>query len=116
MKPYLLQDGGRGRFSSDGEASDVLNLLADLKESLGISLLTISHDLALVRQLADDVVVMCQGERVESGTVDDVLTNPQHDYTRRLVDAVPENMSRSMAAARGETPKDGESSPPAGAS
>jgi len=76
--------------------AQILNLLADLKEALGISLLTISHDLALVRQLADDVVVMCQGEMVESGTVDDVLTNPQHDYTRRLVEAVPEIMSHSL--------------------
>jgi len=76
--------------------AQILNLLADLKAALGISLLTISHDLALVRQLADDVVVMCQGEMVESGTVDDVLTNPQHDYTRRLVEAVPEMMSHAL--------------------
>lgn len=76
--------------------AQILNLLADLKEALGISLLTISHDLALVRQLADDVVVMCKGEMVESGSVDDVLTQPKHDYTRRLVEAVPEIMSRSI--------------------
>ncbi len=76
--------------------AQILNLLADLKEALGISLLTISHDLALVRQLADDVVVMCKGEMVESGTVDDVLSNPQHSYTRRLVAAVPEIMSHSL--------------------
>jgi ABC-type glutathione transport system ATPase component len=79
--------------------AQILNLLADLKEALGISLLTISHDLALVRQLADDVVVMCMGEMVESGTVDDVLTHPQHDYTRRLVEAVPEIMSHSLSVA-----------------
>ena len=79
--------------------AQILNLLADLKEGLGISLLTISHDLALVRQLADDVVVMCKGEMVEAGTVDAVLTDPQHAYTRRLVDAVPESMGRSMSGA-----------------
>jgi ABC-type glutathione transport system ATPase component len=78
--------------------AQILNLLADLKETLGISLLTISHDLALVRQLADDVVVMCQGEMVESGGVDTVLSSPQHPYTRRLVDAVPEIMSRSVSS------------------
>lgn len=77
--------------------AQILNLLADLKETLGISLLTISHDLALVRQLADDVVVMCQGEMVELGTVDEVLTRSRHDYTRRLVEAVPEIMSHSSA-------------------
>jgi peptide/nickel transport system ATP-binding protein len=73
--------------------AQILNLLADLKAELGLSLLTISHDLALVRQLADDVVVMCRGEVVESGAVDDVLTHPQHEYTRRLVEAVPESMA-----------------------
>jgi ABC-type glutathione transport system ATPase component len=78
--------------------AQILNLLADLKETLGISLLTISHDLALVRQLSDDVVVMCQGEVVESGSVDAVLSSPQHPYTRRLVDAVPEIMSRTVSS------------------
>ena len=77
--------------------AQILNLLADLKARLGISLLTISHDLALVRQLADDVMVMCKGEMVEAGNVDDVLSRPQHAYTRRLVDAVPEIMGRPTA-------------------
>ena len=77
--------------------AQILNLLADLKARLGISLLTISHDLALVRQLADNVIVMCKGEMVEAGGVDDVLSRPQHAYTRRLVDAVPEIMGRLTA-------------------
>ena len=77
--------------------AQILNLLADLKARLGISLLTISHDLALVRQLADDVMVMCKGEMVEAGSVEDVLSRPQHAYTRRLVDAVPEIMGRPAA-------------------
>lgn len=72
--------------------AQILNLLADLKAELGLSLLTISHDLALVRQLADYVLVMSRGEVVESGPVDDVLSRPQHEYTRRLVAAVPESM------------------------
>lgn len=72
--------------------AQILNLLADLKAQLGLSLLTISHDLALVRQLADDVIVMSRGEVVEAGPVDDVLSRPQHAYTRRLVSAVPESM------------------------
>jgi ABC-type glutathione transport system ATPase component len=72
--------------------AQILNLLADLKAQLGLSLLTISHDLALVRQLADYVVVMCRGEVVESGAVDDVLSRPHHEYTRRLVAAVTESM------------------------
>jgi len=72
--------------------AQILNLLADLKNEFGLSLLVISHDLALVRQLADDVVVMCKGSMVESGTVDEILVHPQHDYTQRLVNAVPESM------------------------
>jgi peptide/nickel transport system ATP-binding protein len=82
--------------------AQILNLLADLKVQLGLSLLTISHDLALVRQLADDVVVMCRGEIVESGAVDDVLSRPQHEYTRRLVAAVPESMGETAGAASSE--------------
>ena len=74
--------------------AQILNLLTDLKAQLGLSLLVISHDLALVRQLADDVVVMCQGEMVESGTVDEILSHPQDPYTQRLVAAVPESMGR----------------------
>jgi ABC-type glutathione transport system ATPase component len=88
--------------------AQILNLLADLKAQLGLSLLTISHDLALVRQLADYVLVMCRGEVVESGAVDDVLSRPQHEYTRRLVAAVPESMddlanSTSQEGGRGAT-------------
>jgi peptide/nickel transport system ATP-binding protein len=87
--------------------AQILNLLADLKERLGISLLTISHDLALVRQLADNVVVMCKGEMVESGTVDAVLSQPQHPYTRRLVNAVPESVGRSMPGSGPASPVGG---------
>jgi peptide/nickel transport system ATP-binding protein len=96
--------------------AQILNLLADLKENLGISLLTISHDLALVRQLADDVVVMCQGEMVETGSVDTVLSSPQHPYTRRLVDAVPEIMSRSVSSTSTTDSSGGEILGPEGAS
>jgi ABC-type glutathione transport system ATPase component len=87
--------------------AQILNLLADLKAQLGLSLLTISHDLALVRQLADDVVVMSRGEVVESGAVDDVLSRPQHAYTRRLVAAVPEIMSDLTSSEGGSVATDG---------
>jgi ABC-type glutathione transport system ATPase component len=72
--------------------AQILNLLADLQAQLNLSLLTISHDLAVIRQLAEEVVVMWKGEAVESGKVDTILSSPKQPYTRRLMDAVPERM------------------------
>ena len=68
----------------------VLNLLLDIKEARGIAYLMITHDISIARAFADRVAVMLRGEIVESGPVADVLTSPQHDYTRRLLAAVPQ--------------------------
>ncbi len=67
--------------------ASILVLLKRLQSELGLTMLFISHDLAVVKQLCDRVAVMCEGEIVEEGLVDDVLTNPQHEFTRRLLDA-----------------------------
>ncbi|WP_330183617.1 ABC transporter ATP-binding protein [Nocardia sp. NBC_01503] len=67
----------------------VLELFADLQREYGWACLFISHDLAVVDQLADRVVVLCNGEVVEQGTRDQILRTPAQDYTRRLVAAVP---------------------------
>jgi peptide/nickel transport system ATP-binding protein len=67
----------------------VLNLLADLKASLGMSYLFVSHDLNVVRLLCDRVIVMKAGEIVEQGSSDDVLVAPKTEYTRDLLAAIP---------------------------
>ncbi|MEC3956961.1 ABC transporter ATP-binding protein [Nocardia sp. CDC153] len=67
----------------------ILTLLSDLQDRLGVSYLFISHDLAVVRALAHDVIVMRAGRVVEQGPAERVLTDPADDYTRRLLDAIP---------------------------
>ena len=67
----------------------VLNLLEDLKQSMGMSYLFVSHDLNVVRLLCDRVLVMRTGEIVEEGRTDDVLGDPKHEYTRQLLSAIP---------------------------
>lgn len=69
--------------------AQVLNLLADLRRELGLTLLFITHDLAVARQVADRVVVMRGGRVVETGPVAGVLGAPAHEYTQRLLASVP---------------------------
>lgn len=68
----------------------ILELLVELRRELGVAYLFISHDISTVRSLCDDVIVLYQGECVESGRCDTVLRQPQHDYTRKLIGSVPE--------------------------
>ncbi|MDK8691559.1 ABC transporter ATP-binding protein [Gardnerella swidsinskii] len=67
----------------------VLHLLNDLQAERGLSYLFITHDLAVVRQIADEVVVMQHGKLVEHATTDEVFDHPQMEYTRDLLDAIP---------------------------
>jgi ABC-type glutathione transport system ATPase component len=69
--------------------AQILNLLADIRGQRPVSYLFITHDLAVVNQVADRVAVMEQGRIVEAGTTTQVLSQPSHDYTRSLIAAVP---------------------------
>ncbi|OYR22127.1 dipeptide ABC transporter ATP-binding protein [Brucella thiophenivorans] len=69
--------------------AQVLNILSDLQEEFGLTYVFISHDLSVVRYIADEVMVMYYGEVVEYGPREQVFSNPQHDYTKKLFAATP---------------------------
>jgi oligopeptide transport system ATP-binding protein len=69
--------------------AQIVNLLLDLQEELGVSYLFISHDLAIVEHVSDEVAVMFRGEIVEKASAAAIYHSPQHDYTRKLLASVP---------------------------
>ncbi|MBE2282200.1 MAG: ABC transporter ATP-binding protein [Prosthecobacter sp.] len=69
--------------------AQILNLLKDLQEEFQLTLLFIAHDLAVVRHMSDRIVVMHHGKIVEQGDAEQVCEHPRHDYTQKLLDAVP---------------------------
>ncbi len=78
--------------------AQVLNLLADLQDELKLTYVFISHDLSVVRYIADDVMVMYFGEAVEYGSRDEVFADPKHSYTRTLFAATPRADVESIKA------------------
>jgi len=76
----------------------VLNLLLDLQEEFGLTYLFISHDLAVVKYMADDILVMSNGEIVERGTSEQIYRSPRHPYTRSLLAAIPRGDVHGAAA------------------
>ncbi|MEV0810967.1 ATP-binding cassette domain-containing protein [Micromonospora sp. NPDC050200] len=80
--------------------AQVLNLLRELQEELGLSYLFVSHDLALVEVIADRVLVMAEGRVVEQGDVEQIFRSPTHEYTQGLLSAIPVPVPRDAAGRR----------------
>lgn len=76
----------------------VINLLRRLQAELGLTMLFISHNVALVRYMCDDIAVMFNGRIVEAGSVDEMISTPEHPYTRALLAAIPEVGTRRLLA------------------
>ena len=77
--------------------AQVLNLLTDLVDEYALTLLFVSHDLGVVKHLCSDVIVMKDGQIIESGATEDIYAHPQEEYTRRLIAATP-NLAEALAA------------------
>jgi len=69
--------------------AQVINLMMDLQEEFNLTILFIAHDLSVVKHISTDIGVMYLGELVEFGTTDEIFSNPQHDYTKTLISAIP---------------------------
>ncbi|MDW5314557.1 ABC transporter ATP-binding protein [Rhizobium sp. PL01] len=69
--------------------AQILHIMRDLQQELGMGMIFITHDMGVVAEMADDVVVMWKGKKVEEGPVREIFANPQHPYTRTLLAAVP---------------------------
>lgn len=74
--------------------AQILDLLKMVNEEEGVGILLISHDLRVIKHLCNRVAVMYRGEIVETGTTEDVFNNPKHEYTKRLIDAIPKREKR----------------------
>jgi peptide/nickel transport system ATP-binding protein len=89
MKPEILVCDESVSALDVSVQAQVLNLLQDLQDELGMSYIFISHDLSVVKYMADQVMVMHQGSVVELADSDELYRNPQHEYTRTLLSAIP---------------------------
>lgn len=86
--------------------AQIINLLKELKENYNLTFLLITHDLSVIKYLADRVAIMYLGDIVEIGTVEDIFNNPKHPYTKALLNAVPdiENVKKEKILLQGELP------------
>jgi peptide/nickel transport system ATP-binding protein len=96
MKPEILVCDESVSALDVSVQAQVLNLLQDLQDEFGMSYIFISHDLAVVKYMADEVMVMNQGSVVEMASADELYRNPQHPYTRALLAAIPGAIARGI--------------------
>ncbi len=82
----------------------LIDLLSQLRAEMGLTLVTVTHDLAVVPKLADRVLVMTRGALVEDGSVEQVFTDPQHPYTKSLISAMPK-LGQPRSTPEGVTPQ-----------
>ena len=84
--------------------AQILRIIKDLQKSMGMATILITHDLGVVNEIADDVMVMYSGRMIEKGTVDKVLFSPKHPYTEKLIAAVPavDKPKQKLAAIEGQ--------------
>jgi len=107
LEPHLLLADEPVSMLDVSIRAEIINLLADLRKSRGISVIFITHDLGTVGYFADRVAVMYLGRIVELGKTQDVLTNPQHPYTKALLSVIPvpnPRLRRKRIILEGETP------------
>jgi peptide/nickel transport system permease protein len=83
--------------------ADVLDLLDDLRRRLNLALLIVSHDLPVIERIADRIAVMRAGQLVEVGPREEIVTAPQHPYTRHLLGAVPRLQRPASQVTEAET-------------
>lgn len=107
LEPHLLLADEPVSMLDVSIRAEIINLLADLRESRGISVIFITHDLGTVGYFADRVAVMYLGRIVELGTMKDVLKDPQHPYTKALLSVIPvpnPRLRKKRIILEGETP------------
>jgi oligopeptide/dipeptide ABC transporter ATP-binding protein len=107
LEPHLLLADEPVSMLDVSIRAEIINLLADLRKSRGISVIFITHDLGTVGYFADRVAVMYLGRIVELGEMGDVLKNPQHPYTKALLSVIPvpnPRQRKKRIILQGETP------------
>ena len=93
MKPEIIVCAESVSALDVSVQATVLNLLLDLQEEFGLTYMFISHDLAVVKYMADEILVMNEGQIVERGSSEEIYARPRHPYTQHLLGAIPRGLA-----------------------